>query len=111
MYLNHLVAGETIPELNFGPTEPSLKVRKVVDIVKKVWHDISINYDLTKIPNGKESVNLDLDSSLAIKKINWNPTWTQEKAVEQTLNWWSEIIRGEVPVEVTREEIRQFLSL
>ena len=56
-----------------------------------------------------ESIYLDIDPSLAISNLNWKPRWTQEEAIEKTINWWKEVlIKKASPIEVCMGDIESY---
>ena len=58
-----------------------------------------------------ESVLLDLDSSLATKLLNWQPTWTQRESISLTIRWWNMVLSGRsTPIDACRSDIKEFLS-
>ncbi len=99
-------------DYNFGPTESSLQVDKVVDIAERHWknlpkHTLKDNSD----NNLKESQLLELDPSKAINELRWSPVWTQESAIVKTLNWWENVNTGELsPLEACDKDIQEFLD-
>jgi CDP-glucose 4,6-dehydratase len=81
-------------EMNFGPTEESLSVEEVLRKSQSYWGAISdstmsncLNASRT-YTDFKESVKLDLDSTLARSLLGWQPKWNQLESIERTLKWW-----------------------
>lgn len=109
LYLSHLMSGKNIHALNFGPMESSLMVKNVVDIVQKVWNPIAINFEVSSRPESRESISLELDSKLANELLGWVPTWNQEEAVLQTLNWWTQVKSTKSAIDITEEEVKRFI--
>jgi CDP-glucose 4,6-dehydratase len=106
MCLQKVVTGAEIESLNFGPTEPSLRVDKVVKTVQAAWgHETLVEFE-EPVNRVYESSRLDLDSTLAEESLGWKPVWTQEEAIIQTTNWWKSILIQKLdPLEVTMEDI------
>ena len=71
---------------NFGPSYNSnITVRELVNIVKKRWNDIKVEFEKSKI---YESKYLMLDSSKAYNKLKWKPVWEIDLTVNNTIDWY-----------------------
>ena len=71
---------------NFGPSYNSnITVRELVNIVKKRWNDIEVEFEKPKI---YESKYLMLDSSKAYNKLKWKPVWEIDLTVNNTIDWY-----------------------
>jgi CDP-glucose 4,6-dehydratase len=74
---------------NFGPnTENNISVLNLVMEAKKSWEKISFDFDNTQHPH--EAGFLMLDSSKAIKILEWKPVWGLTKTIEKTIFWYKE---------------------
>lgn len=94
---------------NFGPKEDSLSVRDVLGVVQKVVP--TFDYSENQSEPFYEALSLQLDSSLAEKILSWVPKYTQEAAIESTLNWWeSNLLSGISAEELCKDEIRRYLA-
>lgn len=103
--LNHVDA----KAFNFGPSERSLSVAKVVDITSKI---LNVEFDVIDnvSPLKHESKFLDLDSSLALQQLGWCPTWSQEEAIRSTIEWWQKVLVKNVdPLKLCLEDIEKRL--
>ena len=80
-------SGATQEAFNFGPSENSMTVRDVVQIAAQSW-PASSNIKFMDVESDAEALTLELDSTLALKELNWKPKWTQEEAIVSTINWW-----------------------
>ena len=91
-YMEHgLETPNAEPSLNFGPLEPSLQVNAVLEIAKEYFRDaLRIEYEIYE--REVESKALELDSNLAIQKLNWKPNWSQKKAISESFSWWEAVI-------------------
>ena len=91
-YMEHgLETPNTEPSLNFGPLEPSLQVNAVLEIAKEYFRDaLRIEYEIYE--REVETKALELDSNLAIQKLNWKPNWSQKKAISESFSWWEAVI-------------------
>jgi CDP-glucose 4,6-dehydratase len=102
----------TYEDYNFGPTESSLSVENVINLAEQHWKNLpkhKLDDKLDK--NLKESKLLELDPRKAMKDLNWAPVWTQESAIIRTLNWWDNVIKGDLsPLEACTQDIQDFLS-
>jgi CDP-glucose 4,6-dehydratase len=75
---------------NFGPKTNSLSVQEVLNIVESTWPEPAC-IEFQSGSQNAESKFLDLNSDKSTKDLNWNPLWTQESAVQATLNWWENV--------------------
>jgi CDP-glucose 4,6-dehydratase len=98
--------------LNFGPSEESLSVGRLVEIVNNAW-----NHQLIQAAAGDrnqallEAVELGLDSSLANRTIQWSPRMNQIEAIERTAEWWNKVLSKKVsPIEACNLDIEEFIS-
>jgi CDP-glucose 4,6-dehydratase len=100
-YMEHgLKTPNAEPSLNFGPPEPSLQVNAVLEIAREYFQDaLRIEYEIDE--REVESKALELDSNLAIQKLNWKPNWSQKKAISESFSWWEAVIDN--PNVVVRE--------
>jgi CDP-glucose 4,6-dehydratase len=96
MALDAILSDTKINNLNFSHNEnQNLSVRDVVKVATRFSQiDGLKNLDVeqkSENDKSKEAVNLSLNSNLALKTLGWLPTWSQVRAVEETLNWWQEV--------------------
>ena len=96
---------------NFGPSEESLQVEEVVRIAASSWGDSAkFIFDQEMNPN-KESVTLQLDSTLAMKVLNWKPSWDQKASIVSTMDWWKKVLlNGVNPSEACLSDINYLLN-
>jgi CDP-glucose 4,6-dehydratase len=103
-----ILGGEQIKALNFGPEEESLKVREVLQIVSRNW-PIEILNEPAK--DTIEASSLELDSRAARKLLKWQPKFSQEEAILETLAWWDEVEKGKSSAKEQCEiQVRRYLS-
>jgi CDP-glucose 4,6-dehydratase len=96
---------------NFGPTDPSLRVKEVLDIALEFWPDLKIEIKESS-SGGYESHLLDLDSSYARKVLGWEPKFSQRESILETLRWWQEILFEEKDcLAVVDRNIKEFLNM
>jgi CDP-glucose 4,6-dehydratase len=106
--LNLSMSGETDSAFNFGPSEKSLEVQKVIEIAQKAWPEmfqVSVqNSQETKY----EAFSLELDSKRSNVKLGWTPTWSQSEAITETVTWWKNlIINDKSPIELCNLNINK----
>jgi CDP-glucose 4,6-dehydratase len=89
--IDNALQGSDLEILNFGPSEKSLHVKEVVEIATKFWETES-KVVFNKKSNELEAQTLELDSTLARKKLGWAPFWTQKNAIIDTVTWWKDVI-------------------
>ena len=91
LMINNTLQSNDLEILNFGPSEKSLQVKEVVDIATKFWGSES-KVVFNKKSNELEAETLELDSTLARKKLGWAPIWSQKNAIIDTVTWWKDVI-------------------
>ena len=106
MAMEYLLSGNSITAMNFGPNGKSLKVREILEFGKKSWRLPSeiefLNHEARQI----ESVNLQLDSSLANNLLGWEPKWSQKESAMATIEWWDKVINSSIrPIDACRDDI------
>jgi CDP-glucose 4,6-dehydratase len=90
-YIEHGLVNKPERALNFGPIEKSKSVREIVEIAQKTWGlKTSVVFEESNL--NIESEHLDIDPSLAISNLAWQPRWTQEEAVIATIEWWKKVL-------------------
>ena len=95
--LEHAVISGDSFAVNFGPKETSLSVEQVLIKSREYWSKVSGTSDKAFLETKQssihlsESVNLDLDSSLATSLLGWTPKWDQFDSIERTLSWWHSV--------------------
>jgi CDP-glucose 4,6-dehydratase len=77
--------------LNFGPNGKSLTVKEVVRIASDQW-ECKNKIKFYSERGQTEAITLKLDSKKAKKVLNWKPRWSQEEAIIETINWWSDVL-------------------
>ena len=72
---------------NFGPNwENNVSVLNLVTKAKTIWDKIDFDFDKGLHPH--EAGFLMLDSSKAIKHLNWRPVWGFNKTLGNTMKWY-----------------------
>lgn len=90
-----LINDVDIKHVNFGPTENSLSVEKLIQFAKEELREqISFTVSNHETHEKLESGLLDLDSTLANSILGWSPKWNQEEAIRRTFSWWTEVLNN-----------------
>jgi CDP-glucose 4,6-dehydratase len=108
------LAGKKIDSINFGPTEKSISVKEVCDLVLSN-SETKLDFKFDEVQSQKrpqqESLFLDLDSTKAQVELGWQPTWSQKDAILETMDWWKRVlINGADPREACLKDIRKMLA-
>jgi CDP-glucose 4,6-dehydratase len=73
---------------NFGPDEAGhISVRQLLEKLISLWGG-DASWECAQGVHPHETTCLCLDSSLAREKLGWQPHWTLDTALEQTVAWW-----------------------
>jgi CDP-glucose 4,6-dehydratase len=95
---------------NFGPTESSMTVEEVLQVINEKWK-LEVSFPLST-QKTHESKLLDLDPSKAMSELKWKPAFSQREAILSTVDWWNRKITGKETVkEICTSQIHQFLSI
>jgi len=111
MALDHLLSGNTLAAINFGPNGKSLKVKEILETCKEIWHSPSKIEFLQSDAKSIESVNLQLDSSLAKRLLKWEPKWSQKSSAIATIDWWNKVLNLSIdPIDACRDDISRLIG-
>ena len=95
---------------NFSPSETSLTVGQVIEIVRTKYQlEYSLNPNATTSA-ALENSHLNLHSGKAREVLNWAPQFSQEEAVLDTMHWWERIKAGEDARYLATKTIREYLE-
>lgn len=109
--LAHVLEGGKETAFNFGPTEESLAVGEVVKIAAEIWGESAKTVLDKEVIESKESLTLQLDSTLANSVLGWKPTWNQKDAIVATVKWWKKILlEKEDPFSACQVDIETLLK-
>lgn len=115
-YLNlaeklYLFGDEYAEAWNFGPNDDDVvPVGQVIDYLVKNWpNDATWLPDNTKQPH--EAQLLKLDISKAVKRLQWEPVWSLDQALNSIVEWHSALRHGFNMAEITREQIKKYSHL
>ena len=71
---------------NFGPkNNQSVSVISVVNIIKKSFQNLKINFKRNKY---YESKNLELNCNKAKRELSYDPKWSLKTSIKKTTNWY-----------------------
>jgi nucleoside-diphosphate-sugar epimerase len=99
------------PAFNFSPEGDSLNVHEVANIALNTWGS-NLKIVLESNQSKLESNTLELDSSLAISKLNWSNRWRQKDAVISTVNWWKSIHENKLsPKEACEVNLKELFAV
>lgn len=109
--LSYGLGGGNIDSFNFGPLEPSLSVKDVVEISSLAWKGQTFIKEEEHQPKSLESSVLELDARRAQNCLSWTPVWKQKDAINRTVDWWYKylILNGN-PLILCREDIEYALN-
>ena len=95
---------------NFSPSETSLTVGQVIEIVRTKYQlEYSLNPNATTSA-ALENSHLNLHSGKAREVLNWAPQFSQQEAVLDTMHWWERIKAGEDARYLATKTIREYLE-
>ena len=113
-YINalvHTLEGGKEVAFNFGPKEESLAVSEVVKIASDAWGSNAKTVLDKELIENKESLTLQLDSSLANSILGWEPMWIQKDAIVSTVQWWKKVLLDkEDPLSACQSDIQTLLN-
>lgn len=76
---------------NFGPdNKQDLTVGEVLNLFKKEWNELKIEYPSVNDKNPHEARLLMLDYSKSRQKLNWQPVWDLKSTIKKTAGWYKE---------------------
>lgn len=95
---------------NFGPREDdAMPVKFIVETIVKIWGD-----DAAWLLDGNEHPHeahyLKLDCSKARMRLGWQPRWNLVETLERIVRWHKAWIAGEDMLELTRNEISEYMN-
>jgi CDP-glucose 4,6-dehydratase len=93
---------------NFGPAP--VRGWSVLQVVRAVEQrlNVRLNVQMDQGLQFSETQTLAVDSSKAIRALDWAPEWDTESAIERTLEWHMELIRGGDMASFTIHQIKDY---
>ena len=109
--LESALAGRSLASYNFGPSDESLSVSKVLECISEVWPNfVETVSKPTKIGAQMESEVISLDSKSAATHLKWKACYSQTEAVHKTILWWKDfLLNGGEAQNLCKSEILSFL--
>lgn len=94
---------------NFGPGTDSM--RQVEDLVKLIiefWGcgEIALSDNDQRAEYEADLLYLNCDK--AYHQLGWQPVWDFKTTVQKTVQWYKEVNQGAVPLEMTRQQIKDY---
>ena len=109
--LSHTLEGGKEEAFNFGPTEESLAVGEVVKIAADIWGESAKTVLEKEVIEDKDSITLQLASTLANSVLSWESTWNQKNAIVSTVQWWKKVLLEKVdPLVACQSDIETLLK-
>ena len=103
--------GSALDTFNFGPTEDSLSVREVIQIVKDFVPRFQVPELHESMHGSYEAKSLQLDSTRAKTVLGWEPSQTQKQAVISTISWWIDNLeKGIAAEDLCTNEVQRFVE-
>lgn len=94
---------------NFGPVDSDSKsVEWIVDQMLKIWPYKHPGIQVIRQDDKYEATLLKLDCSKALKELNWAPRWTLDHALEATIHWFIEYLKGENIRQLCERQIAEY---
>jgi len=99
-----------IKAVNFAPKDESLTVEEFINIAKNKIPNLKVRY----LDNYKnkivEATNLQLDSSYAVKSLEWEPLYSQSESILATFEWWDNYTKHKSAIESCSQDLNYFSS-
>lgn len=111
-YIDAVLERDLIPgALNFGPNDGSASVYEIVKVAEEHYQGrLKVEFSNESAP--REEKSLELDSSLASTFLGWRSKLDPRTSTIWTLDWWDSVNNNRRrPLEVSRENLRNFLQL
>ena len=111
MVSESLLSGNENPIMNIGPDKESfVTVAKVAELVASQLSAVPA-WNCTETSEPHEAGLLSLDASLAKKTLGWHDKLKFADAVDWTTSWYQKVDTNEIALDVTLEQIEDFLNL
>ncbi|MDG2372174.1 MAG: CDP-glucose 4,6-dehydratase [Flavobacteriaceae bacterium] len=95
---------------NFGPEIEDVKtVKEIIQIAKTF--DFQIKMQSVKNVKKQEAKYLSLNIDKVKQKLNWNPKWNSELAIQKTLNWYQKFYQGETANKLIEENLKMYNNI
>ncbi|TCL47674.1 CDP-glucose 4,6-dehydratase [Thermolongibacillus altinsuensis] len=95
---------------NFGPKEDNRTVEWIVQYISKIWKN-EIDYKVIEDEKQfREATYLRLDWAKAKNRLNWQPKWQIERALDMTMKWLEAYIRDEDIATICFKQIEEYMN-
>ena len=95
---------------NFGPSiSDCVSVTDLVERLGNLWGR-SIEIELEQPVGLHENQALALDSTLALRYLNWSPKWPLQQALRETIDWVQSWMNGENMSRVTSRQVASYVE-
>jgi CDP-glucose 4,6-dehydratase len=95
---------------NFGPADEDARpVGWVIERLAELWPE-RVHWTLDDGPHPHEAHYLKLDSSLARTRLGWRPLVPLDTALDETANWYRELLGGSDMRQVTLDQLERFAA-
>lgn len=96
---------------NFGPdTESTAEVHEVASLAARLWGHGAAVECCPEAGNPHETTILRLDNSRARRELGWEPRWSLERSVEETVRWYSASAQNEEMGDFSRAQILSYMN-
>lgn len=111
-FVEKLDSGADVPDaLNFGPRRSeSRSVRWVIERMIARWGD-GASWKMDNAPTPPEAPVLEIDSTLATRRLDWLPRLSLESALDWTVDWYRAHERGSDMRAFSLEQIGRYEGL
>ncbi|MEX3618290.1 CDP-glucose 4,6-dehydratase [Paenibacillus glucanolyticus] len=105
----YLVGEEYAQAWNFGPQENDARsVEWIVNQMISKWSSEHPGYQVIKQDYKHEANMLKLDCSKAMQELNWTPRWTLDRALDATIQWLEEYLKGRDIIELCKHQLAEY---
>ena len=110
MAMENLLTDSTPSQFNFGPTEESLSVLKLIEEGKSIIPGIKFRIlPLTGNCSQKETETLQLNSEKSNRELKWKSRWSSLESIQQTFKWWnSYLYYSGNPIDLSNNDIDEY---
>lgn len=97
---------------NFGPNESDIEtVSWIVEKLCAKWPSYNQGYEIIKDENLHEAHYLKLDCSKAKSKLQWQPRWNLNQALEKIIEWTHAYQNNDSLYDISVKQIREYESI
>ena len=89
---------------NFGPAEPGVRVRDVVEHFARSWGSADAGFRIEPSPE-HETHQLEIDATQSRAQLGWRSRWDTATAVARSAQWYREYLAGAPAAELIARDI------